>query len=176
MLSPSPPGAAADAAAAAAAIAESVDRPTKLADVPDAFFARNEAPFRGMIHPERAAAEYAHVDAAAEALAAAARDGAAGEYELVHDLINNALYFKDAKKKAAGKKKTEAAARRPGGGGGGGGVGGGGDGGVRGGGRPQPEVPPQPLHHGARARRDGAVSRGVRRRDGGGAARAAGTL
>ena len=110
MLSPSPPGAAADAAAAAAAIAESVDRPTKLADVPDAFFARNEAPFRGMIHPERAAAEYADVDAAAEALAAAARDGAAGEYELVHDLINNALYFKDAKKKATGKKKTEAAA------------------------------------------------------------------
>ena len=112
MLSPSPPGAAADAAAAAA-IAETVDRPTKLADVPDAFFARNEAPFRGMIHPERAAAEYADVDAAAEALAAAARDGAAGEYELVHDLINNALYFKDAKKKVVtprGKKKTEAAA------------------------------------------------------------------
>ena len=110
MLSPSPPGAAADAAAAAAAIAESVDRPTKLAGVPDAFFARNEAPFRGMIHPERAAAEYAHVDAAAEALATAARDGAAGEYELVHDRINNALYFKDAKKKAAGKMATEAAA------------------------------------------------------------------
>ena len=77
--------------------------------MPDAFFARNEAPFRGMIHPERAAAEYADVDAAAEALRRR-RDGAAGEYELVHDLINNALYFKDAKKKATGKKKTEAAA------------------------------------------------------------------
>ena len=104
---------------------------------------------------------------------------AAGEYELVHARSGRPRFKRDAKgAPARGKGEAGGGGRGDRGGGARAAASsGGGDGGVRGSAVDRPEALPN-RHHGARARRDGGAShwRGVRRRDGGGAARAAGTL
>lgn len=102
-----PPAAGTPAGASASAELDEVSRdPHEPPLVPEAFFERNER-FRGLVQRRHAADAYGELEAAALELCAAVHSDLPPNHSLVHDIFNNALYFKDDTTAAAKAKRKK---------------------------------------------------------------------
>jgi hypothetical protein len=83
-------------------LADRADPPSRgYESVPASFFEKNELPFRSLVQPQHLQLHYAEVEAAAEELVAAVAADLPRECEAVHDLVNNAIHFKQVKQVGA---------------------------------------------------------------------------
>ena len=74
------------------------------------FFSRNEESFRGMVHPACVADAYAAVGEAAQVLVDTVASDLPEGSEVVHDAINNGLYFRKSQVKRAPRKSKQSTA------------------------------------------------------------------